>query len=310
MLTAGLRCAPEILAHEQDDRHHHQPGSDDRGGAADGVRERFAHHAAAGRDQHQEEGAEQLGDEPAPLLARVVEVRRTSARAIRPSRPDASRSTAREGRSRVCSKALPRRPLSRRSGWRRRASRIMARAAAFLLHPDRVSAVPREAGTAWSGQREQDARHRVVLGRRDPESPPRLHRHLPGHEPAPVRLPRREPGRGVAVALLRVRGPVDREQVERVVGKGAPAGGRPARRTLLPRVRQRHDVIDLHRLRVGLGEHEHSSRVRVDQPTGHHHAAVGARPPLLVVEIAVEDVVTGVATVPVDVGPRGTELLP
>ena len=107
-------------------------------------------------------------------------------------------------------------PLSRRSGWRRRARRgSCARAAAALLpHPNRVSALPRERRNRLVGTARQDARHRVVLGARDPESPPRLHRHLPGHEPAPVRLPWREPRRGVAVALLRVRGPVDREQVQ------------------------------------------------------------------------------------------------
>src|SRR5439155_8267924 len=90
----------------------------------------------------------------------------------------------------------------------------------------------------------------------------------------------------------------------------APASRVPACRTLLPRIRQRHDVVDLHRRGVSLGEHEDPTGVRVDLPARDHHAAVGPRPPLLVAEIAVEDVVARVAPVAVDVGPRCTELLP
>jgi hypothetical protein len=62
------------LAHEQDDRRHHQRRRDHRRRPADRVRERLAHHAAAGRDQHQQGGAEQLGEQPPPLLRRVLEV--------------------------------------------------------------------------------------------------------------------------------------------------------------------------------------------------------------------------------------------
>ncbi len=62
------------LAHEQDDRHHHQPGRGDGCGAADGVGEGLAHHPAARRHEDEEEGPEQLGEEPPPLLLGVLEV--------------------------------------------------------------------------------------------------------------------------------------------------------------------------------------------------------------------------------------------
>ena len=65
------------LAHEQDDPHHHQPGCDDGCGAADRVGERLAHHPAAGGDEDEEEGPEELREQAPPLLARVLEVRRT-----------------------------------------------------------------------------------------------------------------------------------------------------------------------------------------------------------------------------------------
>ena len=62
------------LAHEQDDRHHHESRRDDGRVPADRVREGLAHHPAAGGDEHEEEGAEQLREEPPPFLRRVLEV--------------------------------------------------------------------------------------------------------------------------------------------------------------------------------------------------------------------------------------------
>ena len=49
-------------------------GRDDGRGATDGVRERLAHHPAAGGDEHEEERAEQLGEQAPPFLGRVLEV--------------------------------------------------------------------------------------------------------------------------------------------------------------------------------------------------------------------------------------------
>ena len=119
-----------------------------------------------------------------------------------------------------------------------------------------------------------------------------------------------QPRRGVAVALARVRGTVDREQVERVVGERAATSGAPLRRTLLPRVRQRDHVVDLHRLRLGLAEHEPPSGVGIVEHPGHHDAVVRPRPPLPPAEVAVQHVVTGVAAVAVDVGPRRRRTAP
>ena len=74
MLTAGLRCAPDTLPMNRMIAITISAGRDDRRRAADRVRERLAHHPAAGRDQHEEERAEQLGEQAPPLLAGVVEV--------------------------------------------------------------------------------------------------------------------------------------------------------------------------------------------------------------------------------------------
>ena len=62
------------LAHVQDDPQDRQRRGRDGGAVADHAGEGVAHHAPAGRRQDQEEGAEQLGEQAPPLLARVVEV--------------------------------------------------------------------------------------------------------------------------------------------------------------------------------------------------------------------------------------------
>ena len=51
-----------------------KPGRDHGRVAADRAGERLAHHPATGGDEHQEERAEQLREQPAPLLRRVLEV--------------------------------------------------------------------------------------------------------------------------------------------------------------------------------------------------------------------------------------------
>jgi hypothetical protein len=62
------------LAHEEDDRHHHQTGCDDRSGTADRAGKGLPHHAATGGHEDEEERSEQLREEAAPLLVRIVEV--------------------------------------------------------------------------------------------------------------------------------------------------------------------------------------------------------------------------------------------
>ncbi len=56
--------------HEEDDRHDHEPGGDDGGGQADLAL--ADQDPAPGCDEHQEEGPEQLREEPAPFALRVV----------------------------------------------------------------------------------------------------------------------------------------------------------------------------------------------------------------------------------------------
>ena len=59
-------------AHEQDDRHDHQPGGDD--GCSQTDLALAVEDPAARGHEHQHEGAKQLGEEPSPLQARVVEL--------------------------------------------------------------------------------------------------------------------------------------------------------------------------------------------------------------------------------------------
>jgi hypothetical protein len=59
--------------HEQDDREHHQPRCDDRRREADlplGVQ-----NPATGGHEHQEEGSQQLREQPPVLQLRIVELR-------------------------------------------------------------------------------------------------------------------------------------------------------------------------------------------------------------------------------------------
>ncbi len=61
--------------HEQDDRHHHQGRGDHPGRRGDGVpAEPRVHHPGARRHQDQEEGTEQLGEQPPPLVPVIPEV--------------------------------------------------------------------------------------------------------------------------------------------------------------------------------------------------------------------------------------------
>jgi len=69
---ARVQMRPRHGAHEQDDREHHQPGCDDRGRGADlplGMQQ-----AAAGGDEHDHEGVQQLGEQPAILEAGILEL--------------------------------------------------------------------------------------------------------------------------------------------------------------------------------------------------------------------------------------------
>ena len=51
-----------------------RPGGDDRSGTADRAGKGLPHHAPSGGHEDEEERSEQLGEEAAPLLARIMEV--------------------------------------------------------------------------------------------------------------------------------------------------------------------------------------------------------------------------------------------
>ena len=71
----GIQVGAGHFAHKQDDRHHHQPGRDNRRATADGIGKCLPHHPAASGDEDEEKRPQQLGEQPAPLLLRIGEVR-------------------------------------------------------------------------------------------------------------------------------------------------------------------------------------------------------------------------------------------
>src|SRR5699024_6131431 len=112
-----------------------------------------------------------------------------------------------------------------------------------LARPGPGVAVALEGGEALAAA--EHALHRVGFGGFDPEVVLRLHRDLPRHVLAAVVLLRRQPGRGIASALLPVQARLDRQQVQRVVGELAARVLAPARGAGLPCVGQRHHVVDV-----------------------------------------------------------------
>ena len=75
MLTAGFRCAPDTLPMNMMIPITIRPGATTAAVRRDRVRERLAHHSAARGDEHEQERAVELGEQPPPLLLRVLEVR-------------------------------------------------------------------------------------------------------------------------------------------------------------------------------------------------------------------------------------------
>ena len=73
MLTAGFRCAPEILPMNKMIAHHHQARGHHGRRAADDTGERLAHHATPGRDDDEQERAVQLREQAPPFLAGIIE---------------------------------------------------------------------------------------------------------------------------------------------------------------------------------------------------------------------------------------------
>src|SRR5699024_4831271 len=167
-----------------------------------------------------------------------------------------------------------------------------------LARPGPGVAVALESGEALAAA--EHALHRVGFGGFDPEVVLRLHRDLPRHVLAAVVLLRRQPGRGIASALLPVQARLDGEQVQRVVGELAARVLVPARGAGLPCVGQRHHVVDVDGAVRAIEAHGLAA-VRGGERAQQHHAPARAGLQGDLLEVAAQDVVAGVAAVAVQV---------
>src|SRR5699024_6858147 len=86
----------------------------------------------------------------------------------------------------------------------------------------------------------------LLLRGGDPQLVGVLDVHLDGDVLAAEALVLRQPGRGVAVPLLGIRLPLNGQQITVVVGEGLAALRAELLGTLLPGIRERDDVIDVH----------------------------------------------------------------
>src|SRR5699024_227994 len=123
----------------------------------------------------------------------------------------------------------------------------------------------------------EHALHRGLLRLDDPESVLVFDRDLAGDVFAAVALVRRQPGRGVPIALLTVEVRAHREQVERIVAELLEGVLVEVRRPGLPRVRAGDDVVDVDVVR-GPIEGEGLTLVVIGQIPGDDDAAFGSGP--------------------------------
>ena len=137
-----------------------------------------------------------------------------------------------------------------------------------------------------------------------------LHADLTRHVFATEPLVGRQPRGRIAIGLLLVGTPLHGQQIVRIVRQCGAALLAELLRALLPRIAQRHHMVDLHRggSLLALLELDVLASVWIMQFSGLHHAIV--RTPLVphAGQIAVEDIIAGVAAVVVHVGPRLAEL--
>lgn len=147
-----------------------------------------------------------------------------------------------------------------------------------------------------------------VFRRGDPQAVLRLHTDLTRHVVAAVRLSCGQPSGSVGFALLAVGCRADRQEVERIIGKGDSLGGRPCGGALLPCVGEGHYVIDLDLVCATTLEADVGACVRFGrQVAGQHDTTVGAGLQADPGQVAPEDVVPGVAVVAVGIDPALSE---
>src|SRR5699024_10170076 len=105
----------------------------------------------------------------------------------------------------------------------------------------------------------------IAFSRRYPQSIVCFDGDLSCHILASETFVRRQPGRGVAVPLLRVSRPIDGEKVQRVVRERSTLLIRDLLGTFLPCVRQSDDVINLYvaRCRRATVETDRRARERI-----------------------------------------------
>lgn len=161
------------------------------------------------------------------------------------------------------------------------------------------------------GQVGEDLLHGVLFGCRDPQPVGGLHRDLAGHVVAAQGRILRQPGGSISGTFLLVRCTVRRDEVQGVVREALPLHWVQALRPFLPGVAQSHHMIDLDLTAAVLATAE------VDVPAGIRFAEVpgrnlagGALGKDHAGQVAAEDVIAGVAAVPVHVEPGLAKGLP
>ncbi len=150
-----------------------------------------------------------------------------------------------------------------------------------------------------------------MFGLRDPQAVFLLDADLPCHILATEPGVRGKPCGRVAIRLALVRRAVHRQQVVWIVRQVPALVFGELLRALLPCVGKRHHMVDLHGGARVLPAHEVDARagVRVLQHAARHHTVMRVRLVGLVGQVAVEDVVAGIAAVVVHVGPCRAELV-
>ena len=122
-----------------------------------------------------------------------------------------------------------------------------------------------------------------------------LNRYLAGYILATKRLVARQPSSRIAVAFLLIGRAIHRQQLKRVVRQSFTLGSAQLLRASLPRIAQRHHMIDLHQS-AGIAATRKlniSTSVRVLQRTACNLAIIVNR---RISQVALQNTITRIAT--------------